>query len=284
MQELAEDMVGTTSCICRVLGVSRSGYYAWKRCEDSLKSEADEELGRMIAEIFWTHRRRYGARRIARELQENGVRCDRKRVRKFMKKLGIQAIQPKSFKPRSTESRHRLGYNDNLLINIEIASVRRAWVGDITYIPCNEVRFCYLAVLMDLFSRRIVGWHLSIDMKEELTLNALQKSIRETQPPAGLLHHTDRGGQYAGKRYRQVLARAQMVQSMSRVANCYDNAFMESCFGTIKNELEMTEYKSVRQASSEVKEYITYYNFQRRHSALNYQTPAEFENNCNMSP
>lgn len=198
-----------------------------------------------------------------------------------MKKQGLNAIQPKSFKPRSTESRHRLGYNENLLLNQTITGVGQAWVGDITYIPCREIRFCYLAVLMDLHSRRIVGWNLDRDMREELVLKALTDSIRDHQPAMGLCHHTDRGGQYAGKRYREVLTRASMLQSMSRTNNCYDNAIMESCFGTIKNELEMTEYKTVRQARNELMSYVQYYNFKRKHSALGYRSPAQFEANQN---
>lgn len=194
-----------------------------------------------------------------------------------MKIEGLHAIQPKSFKPRGTESRHRLGYNDNLLIGKEITQLRQAWVGDITYVPCAEVRFCYLAVLMDLYSRRIVGWSLREDMTEELVVQTLKKAINLNQPSVDMIHHTDRGGQYAGKRYRAILQRAQMTQSMSRANNCYDNAFMESCFGTIKNELEMVEYKTVDEASQEINSYVRYYNFYRKHSALGYRTPAQFE-------
>ena len=238
-------------------------------------------MAQQVREIFWTHRRRYGARRIVEELRDRGHCCDRKRVAKLMKKLGLKAIQPKSYKPRGTESRHRLGYNENLLINKEITRLGQAWVGDITYIPCREVRFCYLAVLMDLYSRRIVGWYLDDDMKEGLVLSTLRNSIRASRPTIGLIHHSDRGGQYAGKRYRKVLSRAKITQSMSRANNCYDNAFMESCFGTIKNELEMTEYKTVRGAEQEIRSYVTYYNFQRKHSALDYLTPVQFEESCN---
>lgn len=241
----------------------------------------DKTLSEEVEQIFWSHRRRYGARRIADELRDRGYDVNRKRVRRLMKNRGIHAIQPKSFRPRSTESRHRLGYNENLLMSEQVTGLRQAWVGDITYVPCVEVRYCYLAVLMDLHSRRIVGWQLDEAMKEDLVLKALKNSIHECQPSAGLIHHTDRGGQYAGKRYRGVLARAQIIQSMSRANNCYDNAFMESCFGTIKNELEMTEYKTVSQAEQEIRNYVAYYNFQRKHSALDYKSPIQFEATCN---
>jgi transposase InsO family protein len=130
---------------------------------------------------------------------------------------------------------------------------------------------------MDLYSRRIVGWHLSSDMTEKLILVALQKAIRETQPPPGLIHHSDRGGQYAGKAYRAILARAEIQQSMSRADNCYDNAFMESCFATIKKELAITEYKTIWEATQELQRYVVYYNCERKHSALKYRTPVQFE-------
>jgi transposase InsO family protein len=137
--------------------------------------------------------------------------------------------------------------------------------------------FLYLALLMDLYSRRIVGWSLADHLREPLVLKALRQAITLRQPEPGLIHHTDRGGQYAGTRYRRTLDRAGIAQSMSRRDNCYDNAFMESCFGTIKLELEMEAYENDRIARKEILEYIRYYNIRRRHSALHYLTPEEFE-------
>lgn len=195
-----------------------------------------------------------------------------------MGNAGLHAIQPKSFKPRTTESRHRLGYSPNLLLDLhEPDAPGQLWVGDITYIPVESLGFGYLAALMDRFTRRIVGWDFRDHMTEQLTVTALQRSIRSAQPPAALIHHTDRGGQYAGARYRGILSRASMRQSMSRAGDCYDNAFMESCFGTLKTEMGMTEYKSMAVARQELTEYIEYYNTQRRHSSLGYLTPAEYE-------
>lgn len=191
--------------------------------------------------------------------------------------LGLKAIQPSSYKPRGTESRHRLGYSPNLLLTEQDQSIGSVWVGDITYLPCQDIRFCYLAVLMDRMSRRIVGWHLSDDMSEILVSEALRKAIREAHPKPGLIHHTDRGGQYAAKQYRQILKRAEMRQSMSRAGDCYDNAAMESCFGTIKTETQMTEYQDIERAKREIGSYIYYYNNERRHSSLNYLTPIQFE-------
>lgn len=206
------------------------------------------------------------------------IHCSRRRVAKLLEIAGIHAIQPRSYKPRTTESRHRLGYSPNLLLDLhEVTRPHRLWVGDITYIPISGIGFGYLATLMDRYSRKVVGWSFRDDMTEQLAMDALRKSIKVTQPLAGLIHHTDRGGQYAGNRYRGILARSKMQQSMSRAGDCYDNAFMESCFGTIKTELEMTEYKSMAIAKRELMEFINYYNNERRHSSIGYQTPCQFE-------
>ncbi|MGN6547629.1 MAG: IS3 family transposase [Aureliella sp.] len=277
-QAVADELSVPTAQICEVLGISRSAYYAWRQPPETIGQQNDAVLGTRVTEIFREHRRRYGSRRIVATLADEGHACSRRRVARLMKSQGLRAIQPKSFKPRSTESRHRLGYNPNLLLTEEaITRVGQVWVGDITYVPSADCGFLYLAMLMDVYSRRIVGWHLSDDMTEELVLQALRNSIAACQPSAGLIHHTDRGGQYAGREYRQTLQRAGMRQSMSRPDNCYDNAFMESCFGTIKTELEMTEYNSSREAWREIAEYIEYYNFRRKHSALDYLTPIQFE-------
>ena len=145
------------------------------------------------------------------------------------------------------------------------------------YIPLVGDRFLYLALLMDRYSRRLVGWALEDHLREALVLQALRCAIAARQPRPGVIHHTDRGGQYAGSKYRAILRRSRMPQSMSRAENCYDNAFMESCFGTLKTELEMTPYQNERIARKELPEYIRYYNTRRRHSSLNYLSPEEFE-------
>jgi transposase InsO family protein len=270
------------SKVCDLLGVSRSGFYTWRRTQESRREVRDRELIPWISAVFWRHRRRYGARRIAVELASEGIACGVARVARLLKTQGFLAIQPKSYKPRTTESRHRLGYNQNLLVG-RAAPTRsnEVWVGDITYIPLlarnGRGRFGYLALLMDLWSRRIVGWEYGSSMEEDLVLGALRRAIRERQPAAGLIHHTDRGGQYAGKRYRAVLRRAGMRQSMTAAESCYDNAFMESCFGTVKTELELVEYGGDPEALREIAEYIRYYNMERRHSSLGYVSPAEFE-------
>lgn len=263
--------------ICETLSLSRSAFYMWKNNHLHASQSARSCVKAKIYEIFMQHRRRYGARRIVHELRSLGTTCSRSKTRKIMAEMDLIAIQPRSFKPRTTNSRHRLGYSPNLLLDgIDVSRIDHVWVGDITYIPLKTC-FAYLSTLMDLFSRKIVGWSLELTMTEELVTTSLKQAIASRQPSPNLVHHTDRGGQYAAKKYRAVLLRGQMQQSMSRAGDCYDNAFMESCFGTIKTELEMSGFDSCEQARKEIREYINYYNTARRHSSIAYQSPTNFE-------
>jgi putative transposase len=239
----------------------------------------------MVREVFWTHQRRYGARRIAKELRRRGEVCDVERAARLLKSQGLRAIQPKSFKPRTTQSKHSLGYNSNLLSNRSApVRINEVWVTDITYIPLSGGLFGYMSVLMDLHSRMIVGWSYAESMTDELVIGSLKSAITSRQPPAGLIHHSDRGGQYASAKYRGMLRRAEAQQSMSGAGNCYDNAFMESCFGTLKTELELCSYADSRAALRELAEYVGYYNVSRRHSSLDYLTPTEFESHHANQP
>jgi putative transposase len=264
--------------VCDTLAVSRAGFYAWQCQRETARQQRDRELMPLIGDVFWKHKRRYGARRIAVELAARGQRCGVERVAKLLKIQGLKAIQPKSFKPKTTDSRHTLGYSPNLLLSARWPkAVNQIWVADISYIPLRNNTFLYLALLMDLFSRRVIGWRLADHASEELILAALHQAIRSRQPAPGLMHHSDRGGQYASNQYRSVLRRAGIRQSMSRAGNCYDNAFLESCFGTIKTELEMTEYEDKPGALRDIASYLAYYNLERRHSKLNYLSPNAFE-------
>jgi transposase InsO family protein len=267
-----------TSTVCDVLDVSRSAFYAWLKGVPSKRKQQEDEITSLIRALFWKHRRCYGARRLASELHDLGYRWSPRRVARIMKQQRLRAIQPKSFVPKTTDSKHGLGYSPNLLLEApEPTKINELWVGDITYVPLSGGSFCYLAVLMDRYSRFIVGWYLDETMTENLVLPALRMAIADRQPSAKLIHHSDRGGQYASTRYRALLRRAGMHQSMNRADNCYDNAFMESCFGTIKTELEMTEYENHRLARREIGDYVEYYLSERKHSSLGYVTPKRFE-------
>jgi transposase InsO family protein len=211
-------------------------------------------------------------------MKDRNRACGVARTARLLKMAGLQAIQPRSFKPRTTDSRHTLGYSPQLLLDRQPpVCIDEVWVGDITYIRLKEAGFGYLALLMDLHSRRIVGWELLEEMTERLVVRTLRAAIRMRQPEPGLIHHSDRGGQYAGRQFRGILRRARIRQSMSRPDNCYDNAFSESCFGTIKTELDLGEYGHYLEARRELFDYITYYNHERKHSSLGYVTPVEFE-------
>lgn len=283
-QGVIEHEIASEREVCEFLDFARSPFQRWKQFDLSSLEEEDKSLLPLIVKSFHAHRRRYGSRRIMDDLRDQGFSLGRRRVAKLMEVAGISAIQPKSFKPRTTESKHTLGYNENLIMNLdELKHPNRLWVGDITYIPIQAIQFGYLAVLMDRFSRIIVGWKLGTDMTEQIVIASLRTAIRTRQPAAGLIHHSDRGGQYAGKQYRKMIKRAQMKQSMSRAGDCYDNAFMESCFGTIKTELEMTEYKNYNEALKDIRSYISYYNFERKHSSIGYQTPSQFEQNFSLN-
>ena len=191
------------------LSVSRSGFYSWQFRGLSARDERDTELMPTILDIFWRHRRRYGARRIAMDLADMGETCGVARVAKLLEKQGLRAIQPKSHRPRTTNSRHRLGDNSNLLKDRSMPSrINEVWVGDITDIPLRGGRFGYLSVLMDLYSRRIVGWEYQNSMTDALVLASLRKAIRDRQPAAELIHHSDRGG---GHRREAVVARRRNI-------------------------------------------------------------------------
>lgn len=233
-----------------------------------------------IIETFQQHRRRYGVRRLVVELKAKGINVGSYQVRQVMQKNGLRAIQPRSFVPRTADSRHPYPISPNLLLERPFpVALNEVWVGDITYITLANGSFLYLAVWMDLYSRKIIGWQLEDNMKEELVIAAFKKAYQSRSAKEGLIIHSDPGGQYAGNAFRKLMDGKKVIQSMSRADNAYDNAFMESCFSRFKAELMQDgAFENKEDAQTEIFEYIEmYYNSIRRHSSLNYLSPVKFE-------
>jgi len=271
---------------CKVLGVSRSGYYAWR--ERQKKQEQDDSRRALIEHIRRIHkksRRTYGSPRVHAELRAEGVICNHKRVARLMRLEGIQGRR-KRRKVVTTDSRHAYPVAPNLLNReFEAEAPNEKWVADITYIPTRE-GWLYLAVVMDLYARKIVGWSMSHQITANLVEDALRMALYERQPDPGLLHHSDRGSQYASEQIRRILANNQIEISMSRSGNCYDNAVMESFFSTLKCEqVHYQDYKTRMEASRDIFEYIAgFYNTVRRHSTLGFLSPNQFEASDHNSP
>lgn len=237
-------------------------------------------MEQQIIDTFRDHKRRYGSRRISKAMQVKGEKLSRYKAGRVLKKFGLKAIQPRSFVPKTTDSRHSYPISPNLLPERDLPQKpNEIWVGDITYIPMAGGHWAYLAVWMDLFSRKIIGWQLEEHMKEALIVSAFKKAINTREIPKGLIIHSDRGGQYAGNIFRGKINNKDMMQSMSRADNPYDNAFMESCFSRFKAELVQDGiFETIEDARTEIFEYIEmYYNTIRLHSSLGYQSPAKYE-------
>jgi len=266
------------SVLCRVLELSRSGYHKWAKAKPSQRKRENSRLAAEIRGIHRTSRERYGSPRIHAELTARGKLVGKKRVARIMRENGIKARPKRKFR-LTTDSAHALPVAPNLLDrNFSASAPNQAWVGDITYVWTLE-GWMYLAVLIDLHSRAVVGWALSERMTRQLVLDALAMAIARRRPGSDLLHHTDRGSQYASAEYRAALQAHGIVCSMSRKGNCWDNAVAESFFATLKKELvhEMVFFSRAI-ARAHLFEFIeVFYNRQRRHSALNYMTPAYFE-------
>jgi putative transposase len=265
---------------CKVFDVSRSAYYAWKAGESHQPKEEGKVMEQKIIHSFRENKRRYGSRRIVKDLHSSGSRISRYTAGKVLREYGLKAIQPRSFVPKTTDSRHSYAISPNLLLDRAMPTQPdEVWVGDITYIPMAGSKFAYLAVWMDLFSRRIVGWHLDYHMQESLIATAFKKALQNRKPGKGLIVHSDRGGQYAGNYFRKLIGDNKLLQSMSRADNPYDNAFMESCFSRFKAELlQDGAFETIEDARTEIFEYLEmYYNTKRLHSSLNYQSPMAYE-------
>ncbi|WP_414646173.1 IS3 family transposase [Bradyrhizobium sp. 2S1] len=265
--------------LCDVLGVSPAGYYAWRSRPESQRSVANRELVDDIKRVHRETNGRYGSPRIHVELKAQGRGASRGRIERLMRHHGIRAIMARPRRVRTTDSRHDLPIAANLLErNFTATAPNRIWLADITYIETDQ-GWLYLATVMDLYSRRIVGWAMADHLRAELPLAALRMAVSAQRPGAGLIHHSDRGVQYASAEYRKVVQSAGLRASMSRKADCYDNAPMESFFHTLKIELVYhTHYATRAEATRDIFAYIEgFYNRTRRHSAIGYVSPIEME-------
>jgi putative transposase len=268
--------------MCDVLSVSRSCYYAYKSKATYVKKTEAAVLEKQVADTFRAHYSRYGVRRLVPELRDQGFKAGAYKVSRILREQGLKAIQPRSFVPRTTDSRHPYPISPNLLLQESgyngVSHINQAWVGDITFVPLQS-GWAYLSVWMDLYSRKVVGWALAEHMREELVVTAFKKALASRYINEGLIIHSDRGGQYAGKQFRKLLDKYKLRQSMGGKDNPYDNAFMESYFSRFKAELlQSGVFAKLEDARTEVFEFIEmYYNPIRRHSSLGYISPMTFE-------
>lgn len=264
--------------MCRVLRVTRSGYYAWLRYPESKRARENERLLTRIRIVYKENKETYGSPRVHQQLQKEGEKCGEVRVAKLMAVNGIRAKQAKKFVV-TTDSNHDQPVAENVLDRqFEVDEPNKVWASDITYIPTDE-GWLYLSGVMDLCSKAAVGWSMGDRLESSLVVDALEMAYRRRMPEPGLLHHSDRGSQYASTEYRNLLDRYGMEQSMSRKGNCWDNAPMESFFGTLKRELvHHRRYRTRQEARRDIFEYIeTFYNRKRLHSSLGYMSPLDFE-------
>jgi transposase InsO family protein len=269
--------------MCEVLDVSRSGYYAWQGRPASARDQEDDELVVAIKAAHKVGRSKYGSPRVHRALRKNGKRVGKKRVARLMRREGIVAKRRKSFRI-TTDSKHTDPIAPNIL-NREfyIAQPNPAWVTDVTYIWTHQ-GWLYLAAILDLCSRRVVGWATSANNDRELALEALGRATTSRRPRPGLLHHSDRGSVYASFDYRKTLSNCAMTPSMSRKGDCWDNAVAESFFATIKGEmLDEQTFETRAEATAAIADYIdAFYNVHRLHSSIGYVSPIEFEMRLSM--
>ena len=268
-----------TQAMCRVLSVSSSGYYAWSQRKPGPRKKRRAELLHTIKQVHTESRGIYGSPRIFKELQGRGLKVCENTVAKLMNAADIRSKTVKKFVPRTTDSTHAHPVADNILDRkFEAHETNRKWVADITYVETAE-GWLYVAAVLDLCSRMVVGWSMADHMKTQLVEDALRMALQRRNPEAGVLHHSDRGSQYACGEYRGLLAAHKLECSMSRTGNCYDNAVMESFWGKLKTECVYHErYASRKEARLSIFEYIeVFYNRVRRHSSLGYVSPEAFE-------
>lgn len=271
------------ACMCNILEVSRSGFYAWQKRPASKRTLDREALLEEIRQVHARSRCIYGSPRVAVELAERGIEVCVNTVAKYMSQAGICSKIKRRFRPSTTDSNHGLAVASNRLDRcFDASGPNQKWCCDITYVPTAE-GFLYVAAVIDVFSRRIVGWAMDDHLRAELCMDALFMAIARRGPGQGLLHHSDRGVQYACGQYQQMLTQHGIQVSMSRKGDCYDNALIESFWGTLKTELTHHElYPTRGDARQSIFEYIeVFYNRQRRHSAIGYMSPEAFEASLN---
>lgn len=268
--------------LCWVFQMSRSGYYQWRQRKPSRRAQANARLFQQIRQAFDQSRQTYGSPRITQLLRRQHIRCSQNRVARLMKIHGLRAQPKRPFRPRTTDSRGDGACPNRLKDSLPISHLNQAWAADITYVWTNA-GWAYLAAVMDLYSRRIVGWAISHSLETSLVKEALQQALASRRPAAGLLHHSDRGSQYVSSAFQSLLAAADILPSMSAKGNCYDNAAMESFWSTLKNDLiHRRTFHDLAQARLEIFNYIeTFYNRKRLHSALGFKSPVEFEQQLN---
>jgi transposase InsO family protein len=262
---------------CQALGVCRSGYYQWKKAEPTQREQAEAELMKQIRRVFAANKGRYGSPRVSQALRQDGIECGENRIARLMRENQLAARRKKAFRPRTTVAGS--GAVPNLIKDLEPSRVDQVWVSDITYVATRQ-GWLYLAVILDLFSRKVVGWKLGETLEAELVETALANALIMRTPDPGLYFHSDRGSQYSSQAVRKPLSVIGANLSMSGRGNCYDNAKAEAFFSTLKTECfppnQLFDSKAL--ARREIFEYIeVYYNNQRLHSAIGYQTPRQFE-------
>jgi putative transposase len=278
VDELAQDYPVRT--LCELLEVRRSGYYAWRHRQETARAIANRRLAQEIVRVHRQKKGRYGSPRVTQQLRREGHLCNHKRVERLMRQHGLKGCSSRRHRVRTTDSNHDQPVAPNLLLNRPAPSrPNEVWVADITYVPTAE-GWLFVAAVMDLYSRQILGWSVWESLVAGGAVQALRRALVKRRYPSGVIHHSDRGVQYACQAYRQELRAAHLVASMSRKGNCYDNAAMEAFWSTLKREaMAQSPTWSKDRVRRELFEYIEgHYNQNRLHSSLGYQSPVDFEN------